>query len=101
LVDFFFVKISFGLQLFDLLQTLLLVTGQLQFLFVAPKHVWLSLNTGLGQHVMQVSNLVEATIAYNNEHAPVILFHAIFYEYPDSLVNFLFHLWCVVRKYYK
>ncbi len=36
LIDLLLVKVAFGLHLLDLLQSLLFVTGELQFLLVAP-----------------------------------------------------------------
>ena len=58
LVDLLLVKIAFGLHLLNLLDSLLLVRRDFEFLFVAPQYVWLGLDSSFRQHIMQIDNLV-------------------------------------------
>ena len=72
--------------------------GQLKLSLVAPEDVWLGLDSGLREHVVQVGDLVEASITDYDEKRPVVQFDAVFDQDFDPLINLLFHFSRVKRS---
>ena len=67
------------------------MTGESQFLFVAPKHGGSGFDDRLGQHVMQDDNLVSAFVAHDEKHRPLVQSHARLQQRPNTIVDFLLH----------
>ena len=78
-------------ELLDLLGALLPVAADLELVAVAPEHGGARLDAGLGQHVVEVDDLVARLVADDDEHGPLPLPHAILDQRADALVHLLPH----------
>lgn len=65
--------------------------ADLELVAVAPEDGGAGLDAGLGEHVVEVDDLVARLVADDDEHGPLPLPHAVLDQRPDALVHLLPH----------
>jgi hypothetical protein len=66
-------------------------TADLKLVAVAPQDGRPRLDPGLGEHVVEVDDLVPRLVADDEEHGAVLLLHSILDQRADALVHLLPH----------
>ena len=65
--NFFLVQGAFGLEFFNLLESLLLAAGNFKGILVAPDYAGLCFDSGFLEHLIEVDYLVDASVSDDEE----------------------------------
>ena len=65
--------------------------AEIEVLLVAPQDGWPCLDSGLGQHVVQIHDLVSSFVSHDDEHGPLFQLVAVLHQSPDPGIYFLPH----------
>lgn len=77
----------------DLPHALLTVSGEAEILVVTPENRGTGLDSSLGEHVMEVHNLISALVTNDNEHGTMAHSHTILDNGADAGVDLLSHVY--------